>query len=1262
MASAETLLRVLCLLATLMGDQKLTEPYCASVSSSSTLPSSSSSSSSSSGPGYGGVVASNNVPLSLGSTVWNVNKVGAFSVGDVVTIAWADNTADSFTGTVTAVDPIGLTITVYATSLSGSTGINWTPWQFTLVSLPASSSPVSSSISSSRSSSVSSSAFSSSVSSSLVSSSAVSSSISSSRSSSVSSSAFSSSVSSSLISSSISSSSSSSSPPIIPSLVFIAAGQSNMVGYSVDGVPLGASTPYASPYVTQLGRYNGNNFLVIPAVDPMDYPSQTSGHSQAIPFGYTVNQHTGRNVTLIPCAWGGTGFTGTVNWTPVNMSDPASATNPSFLYYDCTNRTNFLLAQTSLYILGGILWDQGEAEAENGVSGSQWLADVDNLVASWRHDLIGGTNASFVSVQILPSYVVSTGPTSLSVQNAIDSVPFNITYSATVYGQDASGNSFLSGDGGAVHYSAVSQQLLGILDYGAWVAAQSNRSTPGPILQTFATLASGTVMNFTWTPDPASTYYLVWVNQTTSYNTTSPFLVLSSLTPCTEYSINVTGVGASGFTGVPSTPNVFRMPCFDAQYFFPLQQNYSDVLNPYVSGYLATITTECPATFTAGTLPSGAAGAYWWQTCGDGNVEGVGTNVYLPPSFTLSAWFLPPTGTLGTYLFLFGAWPVTGPGAYSFWCYLDNSAAPATHMTLQLNGQQIASGVVVSSQQLTNWTMFTLTHNSATQQAYIYANQAAIAGPISTSGTGFSSLPLGSGWPIAIGGFPNSNALPWQGGITLFRVFNSSLSAATIASQFYNDSNATSIVVHSSSSSSSTGPSSSSSTFSSSSSSSSSSVVSPYAWQLLLTSNYADSVNASLIATLSDSGAATNCTPSFASVINTDSAAGTAFLNPCNTSNLNVGLPYTTYPANYTVEVWLDMLPTAYYAQYALISYVGGVGVSFTLYITNSATNSPFLYVVTGPNNFGGFTSILPSGTPVGWHHYASTYNSVSGAQALYVDGQLAFSNAGTPSSTWLSSPRPYPILASDNSGPSLPGYYYNFLCWPSVLNATQVQQEYWTESNSSCLSTTLVGTGCVGCTTVNSTAWACSSCVDDNYYLDSSHHCQPSNQLMIPGNLISFELPSITGGYVYNPSTFLYTWTTSQGGVAATGSPFDPPAPATPPDGVQYAFLQQQFTNLTIPVSQLNVSLVYNLSYYWGTRNGGVGPSTTLRLTIYLGGVQIYQSPQNLSDTGGWAHVVVSSIQPTSTTSSLIFSSAGLVPGDQTLLLDAMLILPLGS
>jgi len=61
-----------------------------------------------------------------------------------VKITWTGNANDFMIGIITAVDPVGLTITVNAQSISGSSTIVWSPWAFTLLALAPSSSSSSS--------------------------------------------------------------------------------------------------------------------------------------------------------------------------------------------------------------------------------------------------------------------------------------------------------------------------------------------------------------------------------------------------------------------------------------------------------------------------------------------------------------------------------------------------------------------------------------------------------------------------------------------------------------------------------------------------------------------------------------------------------------------------------------------------------------------------------------------------------------------------------------------------------------------------------------------------------------------------------------------------------------------------------------------------------------------------------------------------------------------------------------------------------------
>jgi len=97
-------------------------------------------SSSVSPPNYNGVIASNSVALTLGSTVWNVNTVASFAVNNVVQITWTGNSGDFMVGVITEVDPVALTMTINAESIHGDSGIVWSPWSITLLALNADSS------------------------------------------------------------------------------------------------------------------------------------------------------------------------------------------------------------------------------------------------------------------------------------------------------------------------------------------------------------------------------------------------------------------------------------------------------------------------------------------------------------------------------------------------------------------------------------------------------------------------------------------------------------------------------------------------------------------------------------------------------------------------------------------------------------------------------------------------------------------------------------------------------------------------------------------------------------------------------------------------------------------------------------------------------------------------------------------------------------------------------------------------------------------
>ena len=87
------------------------------------------------GQDYSGVQASNNIPLTLGVIVWNVNKVASFAPGNNVQITWTEDSSDFMVGPIIAVNQTALTITVNVTSYGGGPlNVPWSPWAFSLLS------------------------------------------------------------------------------------------------------------------------------------------------------------------------------------------------------------------------------------------------------------------------------------------------------------------------------------------------------------------------------------------------------------------------------------------------------------------------------------------------------------------------------------------------------------------------------------------------------------------------------------------------------------------------------------------------------------------------------------------------------------------------------------------------------------------------------------------------------------------------------------------------------------------------------------------------------------------------------------------------------------------------------------------------------------------------------------------------------------------------------------------------------------------------
>jgi hypothetical protein len=206
----------------------------------------------------------------------------------------------------------------------------------------------------------------------------------------------------------------------------------------------------------------------------------------------------------------------------------------------------------------------------------------------------------------------------------------------------------------------------------------------------------------------------------------------------------------------------------------------------------------------------------------------------------------------------------------------------------------------------------------------------------------------------------------------------------------------------------------------------------------------------------------------------------------------------------------------------------------------------------------------------------------------------------------------------------------------------------------------------------------------DRSILLDSVLVMPTGSQLLTAGSVaantalaFSFEAPILNGSYYgpgvtiqtysYNPplsSSQPWAFTYNQGGIAFTGSPWDPPSPAAPPSGSQYAFLQvsphsvagEASSNMSTTVTGLTAGSQYSVSYYWATR---AGYGQTSQLTIWANGVVISQSQKNVSDSSGWQYNSTAAFTASGSSCLLLFQVQSLSNSDGAVLIDAVTVGP---
>lgn len=236
--------------------------------------------------------------------------------------------------------------------------------------------------------------------------------------------------------------------------IFLVAGQSNTLnGEDTITVP-DPSIDGAESNIFQLGRFGAENNTAVPAAEPLDHYN-ASGVTDKVGFALAFAKkykqdllESGRDVLLVPCGYGNTGFSNDC-W---NSGD--------FMDLDARNRTDTALALGSgTNVLKGVLWHQGETDAK---AGGSWVTNYQTnllaLIDRWRTHF-GDATLPFIVGGFVPAWADNAADYT-TIQNVIQNVPNLRTY--TGYADPASPTelvsnlSFDAGEG--IHFDAPSQR------------------------------------------------------------------------------------------------------------------------------------------------------------------------------------------------------------------------------------------------------------------------------------------------------------------------------------------------------------------------------------------------------------------------------------------------------------------------------------------------------------------------------------------------------------------------------------------------------------------------------------------------------------------------------------------------------------------------------------------------------------------------------------------------------------------------------------
>lgn len=348
-------------------------------------------------------------------------------------------------------------------------------------------------------------------------------------------------------------------PPIVPDIdptidnagydCFLCVGQSNSEGY---GINIDNAYDFSDPSILQYtggGAYERNLIL---ATEPLSHRS--GGISNCIGFHLSFakqyKKQTNRNVILIPCALGGTGFVDN-RWNPGN----------DLFEYSIQNVKN-VLNLDSKNVLKAILWHQGENEVNN--TSTLFKSRLDAMINAYRSRL-NLPNLPFVLGELVPSWF-TVQSSRIAINNTIKDTPNRLNNCACVSSEGLTPINVNGSDSDKIHFDSKSQRLFGKRYFDLFYSTFVATKVPNSVRTLVTTNITDSSVSLSWISDTASNWEvdLILNSSTTTLISKVPFVTINNLSSGTTYTVRVRPVNRVGknsntsisitTTGTPSTP------------------------------------------------------------------------------------------------------------------------------------------------------------------------------------------------------------------------------------------------------------------------------------------------------------------------------------------------------------------------------------------------------------------------------------------------------------------------------------------------------------------------------------------------------------------------------------------------------------------------------------------------------------------------------------------------------------------------------------